>query len=234
MSEAGKGDFTEDRRAATRDDVCCVVNGLDTLFGERYVRGELRNYRSSGLGPRAVLVVEFLRTIGLEGRTILEVGSGIGALHLELLKSGAASATGVDAAPANIAASRGLAVELGLSDRVAYELGDFTAIESQVSAADVVLMDRVLCCYPYLEALLGAAADHTTSYCALTYPRRTWWMQMGRRVLNAVEMARRHPYRLFLHSHREIEHVLTARGLTRVYRDRAGVWEVEVWGRELT
>ena len=110
------------------DDDCCgpvSVNGLSEQFGEGYSSGQLAGYRKNGLGVRALALVEFLQDRGLEGKTVLDIGSGIGALHMELLLAGAERATGVDASPTNIAAARTLADEMGVADRVEERPGGF-------------------------------------------------------------------------------------------------------------
>ena len=129
------------------DDDCCgpvSVNGLSEQFGEGYSSGQLEGYRKNGLGVRALVLVEFLQQRGLEGKTVLDIGCGIGALHIELLLAGAERATGVDASPTNIAAARILADELGVADRVEERQGDFVELQEEIPAADVVTLDRAI------------------------------------------------------------------------------------------
>ena len=129
------------------DDDCCgpvSVNGLSEQFGEGYSSGQLEGYRKNGLGARALVLVEFLQQRGLEGKTVLDIGSGIGALHMELLLAGAERATGVDASPTNIAAARTLAQEMGVADRVEERQGDFVELQEGIPAADIVTLDRAI------------------------------------------------------------------------------------------
>ena len=129
------------------DDDCCgpvSVNGLSEQFGEGYSSAQLKGYRKNGLGVRALVLVEFLQQRGLEGKTVLDIGSGIGALHMELLLAGAERATGVDASPTNIAAARTLAQEMGVADRVEERQGDFVDLASDIPAADIVTLDRAI------------------------------------------------------------------------------------------
>ena len=120
------------------------VNGLSEQFGKVYSSGQLAGYRKNGLGQRALTVIEFLQTRGLEGKSVLDIGSGIGALHMELLLAGAERATGVDASPTNIAAAQELAEELGLTDRVEERQGDFVELQESVPQADIVTLDRAI------------------------------------------------------------------------------------------
>lgn len=120
------------------------VNGLSEQFGKGYSSGQLAGYRKDGLGQRALTVIEFLQARGLEGKSVLDIGCGIGALHMELLLAGAERATGVDASPTNIAAAQELAEELGLADRVEERQGDFVDLQDSVPHADIVTIDRAI------------------------------------------------------------------------------------------
>ena len=120
------------------------VNGLSEQFGEGYSSAQLAGYRKNGLGARALALVEFLQERGLEGKTVLDIGCGIGALHMELLLAGAETATGVDASPTNIAAARTLADEMGVADRVEERQGNFVELQDGIPAADIVTLDRAI------------------------------------------------------------------------------------------
>ncbi len=120
------------------------VNALSEQFGKGYSSGQLAGYRKNGLGQRALAVIEFLQARGLEGKSVLDIGCGIGALHMELLLAGAERATGVDASPTNIAAARELAEELDLTDRVEERQGDFVELAASVPEADIVTLDRAI------------------------------------------------------------------------------------------
>ncbi len=120
------------------------VNNLSEQFGKGYSSGQLAGYRKNGLGQRALTLIEFLQERGLDGKSVLDIGSGIGALHMELLLAGAETATGVDASPTNIAAARELADELDLTDRVEERQGDFVDLAASLPAADIVTLDRAI------------------------------------------------------------------------------------------
>ena len=120
------------------------VNNLSEQFDKGYSSGQLAGYRKNGLGQRALALIEFLQTRGLEGKSVLDIGCGIGALHLELLLAGAESATGVDASPTNIAGALELAEEMGLTDRVEERQGDFVDLAATIPEADIVTLDRAI------------------------------------------------------------------------------------------
>jgi predicted TPR repeat methyltransferase len=77
---------------------------------------------------------------------------------------------GVDASSGYLAAAEANAKELGLADAVSYHREDFALSADQFMPADVVTMDRVICCYPHLQQLLRQAAEHTKQYLAISFP----------------------------------------------------------------
>lgn len=148
MGKQNKTIATTLRRMTDQDRDDCSkpvnVNGLSEQFGKGYSSSQLVGYRKSGLGQRALAVIEFLQARGLEGKSVLDIGSGIGALHMELLLAGAERATGVDASATNIAAARELAEELDLTGKVEERQGDFVELAGAIPQADIVTLDRAI------------------------------------------------------------------------------------------
>ncbi len=202
---------------------------LDSVFNDGYAQRELKGYRKGGLGKRAQILVDQLMAAGIGGKSVLEIGAGIGALNLELVKGGASHSVSIDASPANVTAAAELADELGLEEHSERRVGDFVELQDQVESADIVLLDRVVCCYPNLSALVAAAGEKTKLYCGLAYPRRTWWGRVGFWTLNVFQTLRRHPFRVYMHSPAEIELKLNEKGLARIFTEQAGFWEVSIF-----
>ncbi|TME22351.1 MAG: SAM-dependent methyltransferase, partial [Chloroflexi bacterium] len=136
---------------------CCSPKGYRWVFSERSARAEARKYRRRGLDGTSRRIVDFLKAQGVDGQTVLEVGGGIGAIQIELLKAGAARAVSVELTPTYEDVAAGLLDEAGLTDRVERKVMDFARAASQVDGADVVIMNRVICCYPDMPRLAGAA-----------------------------------------------------------------------------
>ena len=211
---------------------CCNVNGLDRMFDQAEAKSHLKAYRKKGLDKRAQKIVDFLKGRGVSGTTLLEVGSGIGALHLELLKEGAGGAVGVDVSSAQMEAAKSLAQSLGYQDVVEYHLGDFVELQQNIAPVDIVLLDRVICCYPDMLGLVTSSARHARRFYAITFPRGVRWLHvlLGL-VVNAFLVLQRKGFRVFLHAPEEIKKTVDAQGLTQVFHDFSGPWEVVVFER---
>ena len=144
-------------------------------------------------------MVGFVVRRGVQGATVLDVGGGNGAIGLELLKAGAERVITVELSSSYDATAIELAREAGVEDRVERRVMDFADAAEGLPEADVVVMHRVVCCYPDGEALVTAAAGRTRRLLAFSFPRRTWWTRLGASAVNVVLAARRMEYRSFIH-----------------------------------
>src|SRR5215203_3099453 len=138
---------------------CCDPRGCDRFFGKHFARRVARRYRKHGLGKTEQAMVEFLESADLAGATVLEVGGGVGELHVELLKRGAERAVNLELSPAYDGEARRLLAEARLEGRVERRIHDIAVAPEAVERADVVVLHRVVCCYPDYERLLGAAGE---------------------------------------------------------------------------
>ncbi|MCH7901051.1 MAG: SAM-dependent methyltransferase, partial [Acidobacteria bacterium] len=68
-------------------------------------------------------MVDFLVSRGVEGADVLEVGGGVGAIQVELFKSGVAKSVNVELSAGYEDAARSLAKAEGVEDRVTRRLG---------------------------------------------------------------------------------------------------------------
>jgi len=211
---------------------CCHhCRDAENLFDRRDAEHRLRRYRRSGPEGTTRLLVEALRAAGVGGASMLEIGGGVGVVHHELLAAGAASAVDVDASSAYLAAAAGESVRRGHAERVRYVHGDFVALAESVAPADVVALDRVVCCYPDMPALVGAAAARARRLLGLVYPRHVWWVRAGVRAVNLGLTLQRSAFRIFCHPTAAVEAVARRAGLVRRFQRNQGPWQVVVFER---
>jgi magnesium-protoporphyrin O-methyltransferase len=212
-------------------DCCSIIRILDHVFDERTARAEARSYWKKGLDRHARRIVAALLARGVAGATLLEVGGGIGGLHAELLKQGAARATDVDISAAYLAAAQSVAERLGIRERIEYRQADFAGAADELPAADVVIMHRVVCCYPDMPTLIGAAAQHADHLLALSYPRDTWYTHLGRRMINAAMWLQRSGFRFYVHEPAAIHAAAVAAGLALVRQSDSWPWQIALFER---
>ena len=151
---------------------CCNPRGCDGFFTARLARRAAKRYREKGIDKTAQRMIAFLEQHGLAGATVLEVGGGVGELQIECLKRGAARTLNLELSPAYDDEAALLLREAGVEERAWRRLHDLAADPDGVEPADVVVLHRVVCCYPDYELLLGAAAEHARRLLVFSYPPR--------------------------------------------------------------
>lgn len=203
---------------------CCVPPGCE-IFGERTARRDARRYRKKGLEKTARRLVDYLVSRGVHDASVLEVGGGVGAIELELLDAGAERATNVEMSPAYEPFARELAEERGLAGRVARHVLDFARGADDVKPADIVVMHKVVCCYPDMEGLVRPAARRARRYLALTYPQDRWYVRGGVGFVNLVMRLLRREFRTFVHPPVSIVAAASEEGLRPVFRHDGHLWQ---------
>jgi magnesium-protoporphyrin O-methyltransferase len=211
----------------------CCCQGVDQMFGDRTARHDLRRYRKRGPSKSTRMLLHALQREGIEHATLLDIGGGIGVIQHELLDAGAERATSVEASAAYLRAARQEAERRRHTGRIRYEAGDFVALADRVEPADVVTLDRVICCYPDMEALVGRSAARARHLYGLVYPQDRWCVGVGIRVTNLFMRLARRAFRAHLHRPSAVDAVAREHGLTRRLSRRAGpVWQVALYARE--
>jgi magnesium-protoporphyrin O-methyltransferase len=216
-----------DRPACPPGCGCSVGNE----FGEAAARHDLRTYRKSGATTTTRWLIDGLGAGGIAGLTVLDIGAGVGAAHQALLAKGAAAVTDVDGSPAYVAAAREEAERQGTADRVDYRVGDFVALAAEIPAADLVVLDRVICCYPDMEALVRASVAHARVRYGLVYPRDAWWIRAGATVLNGLGRVFRMRTRAYVHRTGVVDAIVRAAGFAPRLHRHSLFWQVAVYER---
>ena len=159
------------------------------------------------------------------------MGGGIGAIEIELLKAGLARAINVELTPTYEAAADELLVEAGLTDQVERMVMDFAQAGPEVETADVVVMNRVICCYPDMPKLASAAAERTGEVLVMSFPNRRWWTRLGLTVANLGFRVVRMQFRVFLHSPELIQGAVQQQGFSTRFNEQGLIWQVNAFER---
>ena len=198
---------------------CCEPGAYDTIFGARFSRHLARRYRSRGLDRTASRMVEFLSEHGVAGATVLEIGGGVGAIQLELLRRGAARATNLELADSYEADAAVLAAEAGVSDRISRRQVDLARSPDAVEQHDIVVLHRVVCCYPDHEKLLSALL-------VFSHPPRNAWSRSAIAVENLWFRVRGIGFRTYAHDPAAMTAAARRPHLDVAYRHRGLVWHI--------
>ena len=201
---------------------CCKPGAYDRLFSARQAKLDASRYRKRGLGGTSRNLVELAGDVS--GASVLEVGGGVGAIGLDLLAAGADRATNVELSGEYEVEAGKLLAERGLAERVERRVGDF--VEEPVEPHDVVVLHRVVCCYPDVDRLVGLAAACTRRRLLLTYPRERPWTRVGVRSINLFMRISGSNFRAFVHPVARMAAAAQREGLALERREEQGlIWE---------
>ena len=213
---------------------CCGTgcDGYASPIDEKVVRADVERYRRRGPDPTTAILLRMIEAEGVAGGTLLDIGGGIGVIDHELLRAGASRAVLVEASPEYLEAARGAAREAGMEDRMAVAAGDFVRHAAGFAEADIVTLDRVVCCYPDADALVSASAAKARRLYGLVLPRDRWYVRLAIRLDNLRYRFRRHGYRAHAHSHAGIDALTRAQGLRVRSEAFTALWRVVLYRRE--
>jgi len=203
---------------------CCDPQGYDATFSERFARKTARRYRRRGLSPAAGAIVSFLADRGVEGASVLEIGGGVGQLHVELLRRGAARATNLEISTSYEPEARQLLERTGLTGRVERRFLDIAQSPDEVEGADIVVLHRVVCCYPDFDRLLGVAAGKAGRLLAFSHPPRNLATRTVLWADNAGRRLKGDSFRAFAHPPAAMLDAARRPGLRDTYRWRGFGW----------
>ncbi len=187
--------------------------------------------------PITTALLVALDDAGLTDRTVLDIGCGTGDLALATLAHGARSASGFDLGSGAIANAQALALERGLAERATFAVGDGSQVA--LPDSDVVVLNRVVCCYPSIEALLANALGVTGTIFAITAPVDRGPLGMYNRAFGwlgnvwyRLRAKKYRGFRVFIHDLGELDERVRAAGFRPRTRERHRlVWDLRVYER---
>lgn len=204
------------------------------MFDEPSVRRDLADYRHSGAQGATLELIEAIRAEGsdaLEGAEVLDIGGGVGVIGHELVASGAAKLTAVDLSNHHLAAARDEATDRGYADRADFRYGDFVELAPELDDADVVTLDRVLCCYRDWASLVGASTAKARQLYGIVYPVDRPWTRAASVLGNLVLRVFRSDFRFHIHPDRAVDRFIRSAGFERRYRRGGLIWQTVLYRR---
>lgn len=211
---------------------CCDFrNAADLQFTSGKASKELRAYRKGHVAPTTRLLRDGVVALGLNNGSLLDIGGGVGSLTFELLARGVEAAVIADASIAYVRAAREEAIQRHRSGSVRVVYGDVLELAKDLPIANLVTLDRVVCCYPSYQSILEEAARHAERAIALSYPRDRWFVRAAMWVENA-RRARKTGFRTFVHSPPSIQEFIEQSGFQLALRRSTTMWTADIFLRD--
>ena len=211
----------------------CCKHDYDSVFSARRAEKDLKRYRRKGPDKSTRLLIDALCSVGVRGKSLLDIGGGIGVIDHELLDEGADSAIHIDAAAGSTRAAEEESTRRGTRDRIQFRHGDFVAVAAAIPGADVVTLDRVICCYANMDQLVSASVAHARELLGIVVPRERRITRVGRFGVNTMFRLTRTPFRFHIHRIRDIERLLGAAGFHVQSVAETIFWHVAVFARSI-
>ncbi len=223
---------------------CCRAVPCEELFGPEWARRDMEAYLRDGLGTLERQMVEELAaelavespagSPALSEARVLEIGGGVGAMQAELLKAGAASGEVIELVQAYAPFAARLARELGVDGSTRFRIHDLLAEPGAVEGADLVIMNRVVCCSADGLELTAAAAGLTRHALVLSFPRSNWFTRGVAAAQRALFRLLGRSYRAFVWPQAAIAAAATTSGLQVRSRGGGLVWRYLLLVRGVT
>ncbi len=211
---------------------CCTVDGTGKFFSKS-AGYYARKFQRRGIDRTQQLIVRHLESLGIGGKSVLEVGCGVGGLILTLLRGGASSAVGVEVSDGMAAKALELASGLGLSDRVRYIVGDFVRMNGSVQKSDIVILDKVLCCTAEPALMAERSALQCERWLAVSYPRDALIPRLGFKGNTFLGRLLGWSFYPFYYEPAELDRLIITRGFREVARGQTPIWQVKIFERTI-
>lgn len=214
---------------------CCEhCRDVGVLFSDKTAKKDLRRYRKKGPDKSTALLLKAIRSAEIEigQSTLLDIGGGIGAIPFELFDIGLKHAINVDASAPYQQVSRQEADRRNLSGRTDYHFGDAVELAPQLAGADIVTLDRVICCYPDPQALIPATASKAKQVYGVVYPRERGIIKVAIRLGNLWFRLRGSEFRNYLFSSQFIDTLIREQGFIRHKQEQTFLWHVVTYIRK--
>ena len=205
---------------------CCDPDDSPSVFSGRFARRQSKRYRRRGLSPAARGIVDFATARGIAGATVLEIGGGVGQIQVELLRRGAVHVTNLEISENYEVEAARLLVEAGMTDRVTRRFLDIAQAPDEVQPADVVVLHRVVCCYPDYAKLLSVAAGHARKTLVYSHPAANIANRVQFGAENVYRRFTGNDFRAFVHPPQSMIRAAESDGLDVAYRHHAWDWDV--------
>ena len=210
---------------------CCQCQGIKNMFDKKAANRQLKRYLKKGPSKTTSMLLDAINKKGVQGLNFLDIGGGIGAIQYDLIKAGASNGTSIEASSAFFDIVKEEALQNGLTERVNFKYGDFTATASDVDSADIVTLDKVICCYDDMSELVGLSSKLARKIYAVIYPRDVWWTKLALLMVNFYPRIKGSSFRVFIHPTKKVEEIIFGNGLKRNYYATTLFWQVAIFTR---
>lgn len=208
---------------------CCPHSQSAGKFFSFFAKSYRRRFEKKGFEISQQQLIEGITQVNYSDKTLLEIGCGVGHLHQSLLEQGALFAVGIELATEMLVEATSWAKQRGLDNKTKYLEGDFIELANTVEPADIVIMDKVVCCYPDADSLIHRSLEKCRETIALTYPRKIWYTRLGTQVLAVIMKLLGSSFRPYVHDPSQIEKWIIEQGFKKTVQSQTFIWLTQIY-----
>ena len=209
----------------------CACKGVNVLFDEKTAKSDYKHYLKKGPHKTTQRLIDALKKEELEGKSLIDIGGGVGAIHHALLDAGVATATNVDGSQAYIEKSKEESARLKHENKLKHHFGDYVELAEEVGEADIITLDKVICCYKDMRDLVTKSSAKARKFYGVIYPVDRWWMRLFSKVANVFVRLKSREFQSYIHSEVEIESIIRNHGFARKYYYKNIIWQVILYAK---
>ena len=205
---------------------CCNRAEYNNTFDDQLAKQELGDYLKSGLKKSSLPFMKVLEALPLDNKSVLDIGGGIGALTFELFKKNILKVSHVDLSEPYVKTFRSEVDRRSLTEKVQSYHGDFLDFVNDIETADLVSLDKVICCYPDFDNLVRQSIKKSNVWYAYSIPRTNLTTRIYFFIDKIMNKLKGKNLSVFFHSKDAIERIVIESGFTKLTEKLDGYWRV--------
>ena len=208
---------------------CCDCNFYNDAFDAKTALAELKDFRKNGPKKNSLPLINSLKKLDLKNATLLDIGSGVGAIIFELVDKGITHAFYTDFSDAYHAAFLEEVKIRNLENVIRSYIGDFLETHKNIEKADLVTLDKVICCYKNYEELVQLSVQKTSKWYAYSIPRDVWWVKWVHLLKEKIDLLKGDTFRTYVHPAGKIENLVIANGFKKIHESKKREWQTVIF-----
>jgi len=209
---------------------CC--NLYDNQFDDKVAQRDLKNHLKGKDKKETKKLLHMLSDVDVSNKSLLDIGGGVGVIADQLFKKGLEKSTMVDISRAYQSAAKSLLSGYVSEGRSHFILGDFSQVYTNIETADIVTLDKVICCYEDFDSLVKTSVARANSIYAIILPRNAWWVKLFNKFGVVWRKISGNEFNSYIHPIKEIEKIIHSAGFRQFKFHAHWEWLIRVYRKD--
>ncbi|RLD21395.1 MAG: hypothetical protein DRI69_04175 [Bacteroidetes bacterium] len=190
---------------------------------------DLNDYKTNGPKKSTQALLNVLNTLNLEAMHLLDIGAGIGIVSIELNQSGLSEITHNDISSAYLDVFKNEFGAQFKGIKINSLQGDFVEVSDEIKSADIVVLDKSICCYPHYRELVHASIRKANTWYAYVIPRDKWWVRFVHYFGELRKSIKGDTFKSFVYPTDKIEQIVLDHGFAKHTQVHQREWLIAVF-----